>query len=129
MKTLEIQPSAYSTKIVTLRVPELTDVQNLKVGDQAPNCFGGVALVTRIGFRGTDVYGAEFVGYVAATNGRDTISNGCGCSMTMKVGELMRTVAATNLFLSADLDTVESCIKAGKELPGYLALGSRREVA
>lgn len=129
MKELKVILNEITGRAVTLRVPELADVRDIKVGDDAPNCFGGTGLVTAVNYRGTDRNGAEFVGYTVAMSDNDTIWNGCGCSSSMKVGELMPTVAATRAFLSADLETVEEYVKAGRELPARLARGSRREAA
>lgn len=92
---------------VVARVPELSDVTELKVGDLAPNCFGGLAKVTRIYARSKDRNGAEFVCYYAAMNESDTPENGCGCSASMKVGELVRTVALTGRLNSAECDALE----------------------
>lgn len=129
MKTTNLILNEVTGKSVTLRIPEAVDVLNLKVGDDAPNCFGGIRMVTAIFHRGEDRNGVPFVCYTVAMSDRDTIQNGCGCSSSMKVGELMRTMAATCAFKSADLDDVESYLNAGRELPAWLARGSRREAA
>lgn len=93
---------------VYARVPELADVENLQVGDLAPTAFGGLSEVTRIIYRGVDVNGKAYVGYMAAMSESDTPENGCGCSNSMKVGELMRSVALTGLLTSAECDALEA---------------------
>lgn len=107
MKVKEIKADEYGRHIVFARVPELADVENLKVGDGAPNCFGGFARVTRIFARSVDKNGKAFVCYYAAMSERDTPENGCGCSASMKVGELIRTVALSGVLTSAQCDEIE----------------------
>jgi hypothetical protein len=93
---------------IAARIPEQADVDNLQVGDMAPTCFGGLARVTRIYARSKDIHGRSFVCYYAAMNERDTAENGCGCSTSMKVGELIRTVALTGRLNSAECDALEN---------------------
>lgn len=89
------------------RVPSEDDVRNLQVGQLAPDCFGRLSRVTRIYHLGRDIHGAWFVCYYAAMNDRDTAENGCGCSASMKEGELVRTVPLTCLLTSAECDELE----------------------
>lgn len=92
---------------VYARMPDRSDVENLKVGDLAPDCFGRMARVTKIFGNGTDINGKRFVCYMCAMSDRDTIENGCGCSASMKDGKLIRTVALTGIFTSAECDNLE----------------------
>lgn len=91
---------------VYARMPELADVENLQVGDLAPDCFGKLAKVTRIFHRGTDINGKRFVCYYTSINDKD-IALGNGYSGSMKVDELIRTVALTGIFTSAECDNLE----------------------
>ena len=42
--------------------PNREFIENLQVGDIAPDCFGKLSQVTDITFRGTDIHGKKFVG-------------------------------------------------------------------
>jgi hypothetical protein len=43
-------------------LPEVADIEGMKVGDNAPYCFG-VSQVTEITYTGTDVFGQPYIGY------------------------------------------------------------------
>lgn len=94
-------------KEVFARFPSLADVESVAVGKLAPNCFGSESIVTRISYIGNDIHGKRFVCYVTAMSERDTPGNGCGCSTSMKEGELIRTVALTGIYSSAQCDSLE----------------------
>lgn len=85
---------------MTMYIPERDDILNLKVGDKAPNCFGGDGIVTKIYCLRPDIHGKWFVCYYAQN------ASGLVCSMSMKENELIRTVRASDLFTSAELDTL-----------------------
>ena len=89
------------------RVPEQVDVDGVAVGSQAPSCFGRLGLVTAVYRRGCDFQGHAFVSYTVALSERDTVATGTGCSMSMKVGELIRSVALTGRLNSAECDALE----------------------
>jgi len=89
------------------RVPDESDVLSLKAGDFAPDCFGRMSRVTRVFARSADIHGRAFVCYYCAMSARDTEENGCGCSASMKAGELVRTVALTGVLDSAQCDALE----------------------
>ena len=84
-----------------LQIPENQDILNLKVGDRAPSCFGRDGIVTEIYAMKNDINGRPFVCYYEQGH------NGLKCSMSMKAGELIRTVRASELFTSAELDQIE----------------------
>ena len=92
---------------VFARLPSVADVESVAVGKLAPNCFGSEAIVTRISHIGNDIQGKRFVHYVCAMSEHDTPHNGCGCSMSMKDGELIRTVALTEIYSSVQCDRLE----------------------
>jgi hypothetical protein len=100
MKTRIVSGINYSA---TALVPEQSDIDNIKVGDLAPDCFGKLQIVTDIFHRGKDRNGKDFVCYRTRFFGceKTTITN------TMKVGELLRTVALTNYLNSAECDKLE----------------------
>ena len=95
------------------RLPEAADVEAVKVGGLAPDCFGKLALVTRVTAR--DVVranGNPFVHYYTYLGPGDTVENGCGCSNSMVAGNLMRSVHLTGLLNSAECDTLEEQMRA-----------------
>ena len=106
MKEKDLTPAMGRYPIIA-RMPTTADVANLKVGDLAPDCFGRMSRVTRIFARKEDINGNLFVCYYCAMNENDTAENGCGCSASMKAGELVRTVALTGLLKSAECDALE----------------------
>jgi hypothetical protein len=89
------------------RVPTRQDVEDLKAGGLAPDCFGRISRVTRIFARREDKDGRLFACYYCAMSERDTTLNGCGCSADMKEGELVRTLALTGLLNSDECDMLE----------------------
>ena len=99
-------------KSATARVPPKADVEAVAVGGTAPDCFGRMSLVTKVFARGTDIRGRAFVCYYCAMSDRDTVDNGCGCSASLKEGELVRTLALTCLLNSAECDVLESEMEA-----------------
>jgi hypothetical protein len=88
-------------------IPTREDIETLKVGDLAPDCFGRMNRVTEIFAQKDDINGRAFVCYYTAfgTSG--------SCSHSMKEGELLRTVATSNAYTSAELDAIER--KANQE--------------
>ncbi len=91
-----------STAIV--HVPTVEEVRNLKVGDLALDSFGRYAEVMEIRYHGTDVNGAEFVGYAVRFGDDNSTSTITG---SYKAGELVRTTALSREKTSAELDKVE----------------------
>ena len=85
------------------RIPSAADVDAVQVGSMAPDCFGRMALVTRVIYRKTGVH----VGYICAMSPSDTVENQCGCSNSIRAGELVRTVQLTQAMNSADCDRLE----------------------
>ena len=86
----------------TAKLPERADIDELKEGDTVSACLGE-AKVVEISYRGTDVNGCRYVGFFVAfgeNNGR--------MSGSIKEGELIRTVALTGEFTSAELDAIEA---------------------
>ena len=93
------------------RMPDAGDVAAVAAGGQAPDCFGKLALVTRVAYRGT-ARGRHYVHYVCALVPDDTVANGCGCSNGMTSGCLMRSTALTALLNSAECDVLEEAMRA-----------------
>jgi hypothetical protein len=56
--------------------PTKTDVENLKVGDEAPNCFGRFGKVVSITYRGININGKAYVGYDVEWHGKDSCISG-----------------------------------------------------
>lgn len=85
---------------VTVFIPERSDIENLMVGDVAPNVFGH-AEVTRIAYVGEDLKGRKYVGYYTK------LSENSQISASMKEGELIRSLHVCKLFTSHELDIIE----------------------
>jgi len=71
------------------------------VGDLAPDCFGKMARVTSITFRGVDVKGKAFVGYYTEYG-----ENNGAISGSMKEDETVSTIQITQAFKQACLAPV-----------------------
>jgi len=76
-------------------------IENLREGDLAPDCFGRLAEVVRVSYRGTDTLGREFVGVDLLFGERGTISD------SYKAGRIHRSVPLCNRYTSAELDALE----------------------
>lgn len=84
-------------------VPTREQVESLQVGDIAPGCFGP-AEVTEIfasGYSIPEDGERAFVCYYTRHTATSTIS------ASMKEGELVRTLATSNAYTSAELDSIE----------------------
>ena len=79
-------------------------VQNLRVGDKAPNCFGEWREVREITYSGIDINGKAFVGYYTEFGPGSTISH------SATEGEIDRTVPLTNRYTSHEIDALERSI-------------------
>jgi hypothetical protein len=88
-------------------IPSREDIESLKVGDVSPDCFGRMSKVTEIFARKDDINGRAFVCYYTAFGASGS------CSHRMKEGDLLRTVATSNAYTSAELDAIER--KANQE--------------
>ncbi len=73
--------------------PTRQDVENLQVGDYAPNCFGKFGKVNQIAYRGTDVNNKAYVGYYVQWHGEDS-----SISETLKEDRILMTVPLSNKY-------------------------------
>ncbi len=73
--------------------PTRQDVDSLKVGDIAPNCFGDNGIVREITYRGVDIHGKLYVGYYVTWH--DETSR---ISSSLKEDEVLSTLPLTNRF-------------------------------
>lgn len=90
----------------TLAFPTREDVQNLRVGDLAPDCFGRSSVVTEIFAQRDDIRGNAFVCFY--------VKFGSGlCSNSLKENELERTLRASNVATSNDLRELERVARQG----------------
>ena len=87
---------------MTLYFPTREDVQGLKVGDYAPDCFGREAEVIEITYSGDDIHGRAYVGYYTAFG-----SNHGRISMSVKQDCIVSTVRVSDLFTSAEIDGIQ----------------------
>jgi len=85
-----------------LYIPTRQDVESLKVGDMALNCFGRQAEVVEISFRGTDLKGKQFVGVKLDFGPNSTITQ------SFKEDELVRHVGTSAKYTSHQLDVIEA---------------------
>lgn len=53
-------------------VPTRHDIENLKVGDTVPNCFGRLGTIVEISYRGYDINGMAYVGYYVTWHDGDS---------------------------------------------------------
>lgn len=90
------------SQVVSAIIPSVELVQNLEAGDTVLDCFGNLADVAEITFRGVDLAGKAFVGFTTRLSDTST------CSHTYKAGRLVRTVKLTGMFTSHELDKLEA---------------------
>ncbi len=93
-----------------LYIPTLHDIESLKVGDIAIDCFGCEAEIVEITHRGPDRKGRIFIRYCTASG-----IIGGKTSMSMKEDELVRHVATSAKFTSHQLDDIEADMLAKGE--------------
>jgi hypothetical protein len=87
--------------MMEIYIPTRSEIETLKVGDLAPDCFGNWRPVTKINARGDDVKGRAYVCYYTEFGPGASISN------SLKEGEVNRTVAVTARYASHELDDLE----------------------
>ena len=97
-RTIEIRDGV---KSLSAYFPTESNVRDLKVGDMAPDCFGGESLVTRINALGRDPQGRWFVHYHTALGLNGSVSN------SLHQDTVCRTVRTSNAFTSAQIDEAE----------------------
>ena len=98
-------PAGYNRTVIA-RVPEASDVASLKVGDMAPDCFGGLREVVTIDYRGEDITGRPFVAYTLKFHENSTVSG------SMKANALQLAVDLTGI-----MDGYE-CLVLEREMNG-----------
>lgn len=105
MKTREI-PAGYNRTVIA-RVPEASDVESLKVGDMAPDCFGGLQEVVCIDHKGVDITGRPFVAYTLKFHESSTISG------SMKANSLQLAMDLTGIMNSDKCRVLEREMNGG----------------
>jgi hypothetical protein len=88
-------------------IPTRSEIEALKEGDLAPDCFGQWRRVTKIFSRGDD-NGKAFVCFYTEFGPGASISN------SLKEGEINRTVALKGKYTSHELDLIEKRLSAGQ---------------
>jgi hypothetical protein len=91
-------------------MPTRAEVASLKAGDLIINPFGKPARVTRIHARGEDIHGKLYACYYVEWGEGSTISD------SIKEGELLRTVAVSRDYTSAQLDAIERTMRKERGL-------------
>jgi len=87
-------------------MPTRADIEALGLGDLALNAFGQYARVVEISTRGVDTAGALFVCYYTEQSPTSRMS------MSMKEGEIVRTVALSFAHRSAEIEDMEQRMRA-----------------
>jgi hypothetical protein len=82
-------------------IPTRAEIEALKEGDLAPDCFGHWRRVTKVYAKGHDVKGKAYVCYYTE------FGQGASLSNSLKEGEVHRTVALTARYSSRELDDLE----------------------
>jgi len=82
-------------------IPPRAEIETLKVGGLAPDCFGNWRRVTKIYSRGDDVKGKAYVCYYTEFGPTSSISN------SLKECEMNRTVALSARYSGRELDDLE----------------------
>ncbi|MFA5154305.1 MAG: hypothetical protein WC554_17280 [Clostridia bacterium] len=85
--------------------PTKEDIDNLKVGDFAPNCFGKFGKVKSITYRGIDVNGKAYVGYYVEWHGENS-----SISESLKEDDLLITVPLSCKYSAIELDNISKLI-------------------
>lgn len=83
-----------------INVPTRKQIEDLKVGDLALDCFGHIREITAIFAKKEDLQGRLFCCYY-------TKMGDGSCSMSQKEGVLTRTVHLTGRYTSRELDSLE----------------------
>lgn len=73
--------------------PTRQDIENLKAGDYAPNCFGKFAKVNQIMYKGYDKHNKAYIGYYVQWHGEYS-----SVSMALKEDEILMTVPLTQQY-------------------------------
>jgi hypothetical protein len=101
-----------------LLIPTREQVQSLKVGDLALDCYGHWSKVTSIFAQKDDVNGRAYVCFYTDQG------EGSNISGSYKEGELLRTVPLSFAYTSAQLDVIERRMKGGRHVgPAHLTDG------
>jgi hypothetical protein len=82
-------------------IPSRSEIEALKEGGLAPDCFGNWKQITKIYGRGHDVNGKAYVCYYTEFGPTSSISN------SLKEGEIHRSIALAGKFTSHELDDLE----------------------
>lgn len=88
-------------KMPDIYIPTRSEIETLKEGNLAPDCFGNWRRITRIYARDDDMKGRAYICYYTKFGPGATISN------SLKAGKINRTVALTGQFTSHELDILE----------------------
>lgn len=101
MRTAQVKDTRGNLLTVTL--PSVGDIMNLRVGHQAPTCFHALgSKVTEIFARDVDVHGKAFVCYYAEFGEQSQIS------YSLKQDTLDRTFSLCSRYTSSELDALEA---------------------
>lgn len=82
-------------------IPTRSEIEALKEGELAPDCFGNWRQVTRIYARGNDVNCKAYVCYYTE------FGPGSSISSSLREGAINRTVALTTKYSNYELDGLE----------------------
>lgn len=82
-------------------IPTKEDIDNIAVGTFAPDCFGSFREVVKVAYDGINVNGKKFISYYTKLSDTGSVSN------SLTEGKILRSLAATRYFTSAELDQIE----------------------
>jgi len=92
-----------------LYIPTRQDIESLKVGDMAMDCFGRMRPIISIRFQGNSADGQAYIGFSVEFGPHSTVSN------VYREDELVRHVGTSAKFNSHQLDLIESDMLANGE--------------
>ena len=95
---------------IFLAIPTRSDVEGLKVGDSSIDPYGRLAEVVSVYAQQNDIKGRAFACFYVKNGDRSIISQG------IKEGKLVRTLALSRYFTSAETDAIERAVNAEMEV-------------
>jgi hypothetical protein len=77
--------------------PTRVDIESLKVGDFAPNCFGNFAKITEIYARGNNIHNKAYICYYVEWHGTDS-----SISESIEEGEIVPTLPLCSKYIRSE---------------------------
>lgn len=96
----------FADTYITVEVPTREEIESLQAGMGATDCFGHQRVITRVFARGNNIHGKAYVCYY--TQFGDTSE----MSMSLREGEIVRTLDLTRKFSSHQIDMLQRQVDA-----------------